>query len=94
MADGLQLAHSTQYPDPYSKYDQSPELHDVSHLHDARSGELHHKTPYMHGGQARSSTILGLRRRHFWTLAVIAVVLMAIIIGGSVGGALAVRKSR
>jgi hypothetical protein len=93
MADGLQLAHSTHYPEAYSKYDQSPELHDVSPLQNAQSGDMHHKTPYMYAGEARSSTILGLRRRHFWTLVIVAIVLMAIIIGGSVGGALAVRKS-
>ncbi|KAH7080893.1 hypothetical protein FB567DRAFT_115092 [Paraphoma chrysanthemicola] len=42
----------------------------------------------------QQTTILGLRRRNFWTLLVIALVLVGVIIGGSVGGVMAVQNSR
>jgi hypothetical protein len=39
-------------------------------------------------------TILGLRRRNFCILALIALVLVGVIVGGSVGGVMAVQNSR
>ena len=41
----------------------------------------------------KTSTILGLRRRQFWTLLVLAILLIGGTIGGSVGGVLAVQKA-
>ncbi|KAI8932929.1 hypothetical protein NX059_010400 [Plenodomus lindquistii] len=40
----------------------------------------------------KSSTILGLRSRNFWILVVLAIAFVAIAIGGSVGGTLAVQN--
>lgn len=39
------------------------------------------------------ATILGVRLRNFWILVVVAIVIVAATIGGSVGGAMAVRDS-
>lgn len=40
------------------------------------------------------SRVLGLRRKHFWTLFSVAIVLVVGTIGGSVGGVLAVQNAR
>jgi hypothetical protein len=91
MADGLQVARDDQFPEPYTKYDQAPEHHDASQIQ--RSRDSNHKTLYTDLGEVKRPTILGLRRRNFWILVALALILTAAIVGGSVGGTLAVRKS-
>jgi hypothetical protein len=93
MSDGLQLAREDQFPEHYSnpKDNQAPEYHDASQSE--RSEDFKHNEKMLYTGEAKCLTILGLRRRNFWVLVALALILTAAIVGGSVGGALAVRKS-
>lgn len=57
--------------------------------------DTHNSTipPYVEP-KSQHGTILGLRRRYFWTILVVALLLVGATIGGSVGGTLAVRNPR
>jgi hypothetical protein len=44
--------------------------------------------------QSGHRKILGLRRRTFWILAIVILLIAGAVVGGSVGGSLAVRNSR
>lgn len=68
-----------------------------------RGDGLHPYTPkqemYPHYGgqhseQRQPRTILGLRRRNFWILFGVILIIVAATIGGSVGGSLAVQRSK
>ena len=50
--------------------------------------------PPMQPPAFRGETILGLRKRNFWILVVAAVAIVAVAVGGSVGGVMAVQKSK
>jgi hypothetical protein len=91
MADAPQVAHTSPYPESYQKYDQAPEHYDASQHSPASAHNLYHPTPYVE--KPRQDTILGIRRRNFWILVILAIVISAVVIGASVGGSLAVRKA-
>jgi hypothetical protein len=44
-------------------------------------------------GQDQSRMICGLRKRTFWIIAIVALIILVAVIGGGVGGALALKKS-
>lgn len=91
MADAPQVAHTSPYPESYQKYDHAPEHYVASQHSPASAHNLYHPTPYVE--KPRQDTILGIRRRNFWILAILAIVISAVVIGASVGGSLAVRKA-
>jgi hypothetical protein len=100
MADAPQVAYAGAYPEvhnetPPSKHhevynDTVPSKHHGPPSQDIRA--YHH--PEENSIQKLRRTILGMRRRNFWILLAIALVIVAATIGGSVGGSMAVRNSR
>ena len=92
MADGPQLANRNNYPE-YTRYDQSKpaELYDQAQPGLIPATETNRPVPYIDGTKTTQATILGIRRRNFWILVALAVILVGATIGGSVGGSLAVR---
>jgi hypothetical protein len=92
MADAPQVAYDRTLPTAYhGSHDHRQEKLPVpmsppKQQAYAYYGEAKEPTP-------QSRTILGLRKRNFWILVVVAIVIVAATIGGSVGGSLAVRKS-
>jgi hypothetical protein len=100
MADAPQVAYAGAYPEvhnetPPSKHhevynDTVPSKHHGPPSQDIRA--YHH--PEENSIQKPRRTILGMRRRNFWILLAIALVIVAATIGGSVGGSMAVRNSR
>lgn len=99
MADAPQVVQHTDYPEAYQKHEQAaPQYYADSpsrHASPAASEVL--KQPYI-DAQPRDmkdrNKILGLRRRNFWIILVGILVIGAAIIGGSVGGSLAVQNSK
>jgi hypothetical protein len=105
MADGLQYAPPTpsleiDQSKPAPVYDQSitPQAHAKLtsgrysyHLAGAADINGHHS--YIEDGKQNHARILGLRRRNFWILVALAVVLVGATIGGSIGGVLAVQNT-
>lgn len=92
MADAPQVVPQTDYPETSYKYQHAvPEYHDKSD-HTYSTSQV--PGPYDEHDIRDHNRILGLRRRTFWILLVVAIVVVGgAIIGGSVGGSLAVQKS-
>lgn len=89
MADAPQVVPRTDYPETSWKYEAAvPEYHD-------KSAPTYTQTAYVQEEAPRKDTrILGLRRRTFWIIVVLAIVVIGGgVVGASVGGTLAVKRS-
>jgi hypothetical protein len=73
--------HSQKLPVPATTLMQKPETY-------AYYDEGHQLS------RSHPSTILGLRKSNFWILVLIAFIVVAVTIGGSVGGSMAVRNNK
>lgn len=85
MADAPQVAYAGPWPEADRRH-QPPALSPEHKWEDA---------PQAHHGAYSPTTekkILGLRRRNFWILCLLALILVGAIVGGSVGGVAAVQK--
>ncbi|KAF2826897.1 hypothetical protein CC86DRAFT_416645 [Ophiobolus disseminans] len=84
MANAPQVAHAPPYPEynPHG-HDQIYQLALSPDPTLAAVQARHHEAP---------NKIFGLRRRNFWMLATLAIILVAVTIGGSVGGVMAVQN--
>ncbi|KAH7066642.1 hypothetical protein BKA63DRAFT_522871 [Paraphoma chrysanthemicola] len=84
----VQRAHAPleAYSPDYHHAEQSKAAGEVRAYYNDEIGAKH--------AAQQQTTILGLRRRNFWTLLAIALVLVGAIIGGSVGGMMAVQNSK
>ncbi|KAF2827846.1 hypothetical protein CC86DRAFT_465677 [Ophiobolus disseminans] len=92
MADAPQVAYEDAHPEVYQReagleHQQAPQNPEV-HAYYGKADAYEEHVPVR-----ATPTILGIRRRNFWILAVIAAVIVAATISGSVGGAMAVRDS-
>ena len=63
-----------------------------SYLPPAGATSVNGQHSYMDEGKPNHARILGLRRRNFWILVALAIVLVGATIGGSIGGVLAVQN--
>ena len=104
MADRLQYAAPApsleiDQSKPAPVYDQSQtpgtDVKDTSGRYSyltAGATNVNGRHSYMEDGKQHHARILGIRRRNFWILVVLAVVLVGATIGGSIGGVLAVQN--
>jgi hypothetical protein len=89
MADAPQVRYGDGGLEPYSYQphgDPQQEFSPASHFNEAHMASQKHQ-------QEQKKTILGLRRRNFWILFAITLVIVGATIGGSVGGSVAVRNA-
>ncbi|KAF2824476.1 hypothetical protein CC86DRAFT_371799, partial [Ophiobolus disseminans] len=88
MADGLQVSYTDRYPEVSPNKDQiMPEVNQAPSNHG-------YQTRQMESDDPEYVKILGIRRRYFWALVVLACICIGgAIVGGSVGGSLAVQKA-
>lgn len=89
MADGPQVVRTDEYPETYEKQNDPSK---AMYYYSQTVNEKEESYPEV-VSKPEQRTILGLRRRNFWILIGIALVVLAATIGGSVGGALAVKNS-
>ena len=85
MADAPQVA--------YSNLPHTGEVHQVHRQGQSMQGDY----PYFNntsGPAHQPLTILGFRRRNFYIIATIVLILVGVTIAGSVGGSLAVQNSK
>lgn len=89
MADAPQVVPRTDYPETSWKYEAAvPEYHDKSVPTYAHTAYVEEEAP------KKDTRILGLRRRTFWIIVVLAIVVIGGgVVGASVGGTLAVKRS-
>jgi hypothetical protein len=88
MSDAPQVAYTQGALEAYPVHHQQE---DKIHKQDVQPyfADTTQSTP-----QVPPETILGLRRRNFWILFAVIVLVVCATIGGSVGGSLAVQKSK
>ena len=94
-ADAPQLAYDHESPIAYVRQDEYIEskektfynYHDHTPIDTSKS-----QIEAPDSSQTQQRTVLGLRRRNFWILFIGLIIIVAATIGGSVGGALAVRN--
>ncbi|KAF2026212.1 hypothetical protein EK21DRAFT_74698 [Setomelanomma holmii] len=84
MPPGVQHVHSA--PEPY-RHGYEPQPKQEAYAYYNETSEAKQIV------QPRAG-ILGMRRRNFWILAMIALILVGVTVGGSVGGVLAVQNAR
>jgi hypothetical protein len=102
MADGLQYnppaptleIHQSK---PAPVYDQSqapkPDVKDTSGRYSyIPAADVNGSHSRMEDEKPTHARVLGIRRRNFWFLVILAVVLVGATIGGSIGGVLAVQN--
>ncbi|KAH4023793.1 hypothetical protein HBH98_064200 [Parastagonospora nodorum] len=89
MADAPQVVPRTDYPETSWKYETAvPEYHDKSAPTYAQTTDMEDEAP------KKDTRIVGLRRRTFWIIVVVAIVVIGGgVVGASVGGTLAVKRS-
>jgi hypothetical protein len=89
MADAPQVVPRTDYPETSWKYETA-----VLEFHD-KSAPTYAQTTYVEDEAPKKDTrIMGLRRRTFWIIVVVAIVMIGGgVVGASVGGTLAVKRS-
>lgn len=96
MADAPQVAYGNGREDsPHLAYgDAAPEHYTHQGQGKTESHRNESSYPYVDDYVKRPTTILGLRRRKFWILVAILLVVVGATVGGSVGGSLAVQRAR
>jgi hypothetical protein len=96
------MEHQKPMSVTYTPMANAPEIENypypeaLPHKYDASSGPECYYPPsdQSHYDASEKNKILGLKRRAFWILTIAIMVISAAVIGGSVGGSLAIQKSR
>ena len=88
MADAPQVVEGGGHNAP-----QVVDEHYAYHLSEGGQKEAYPSYDSHQGAQRQPAMILGLRRRNFWILVGVLLVVVAATVGGSVGGTLAVQRN-